>query len=214
MDPFKVTEQSLAENEGLATLTQWLEEKGIPLEEWGHSGKKDVADLLKEIEDGETQLFYDEETKQVVRLVSPIATRIFYVDEVTGEKLELIEAVQVFAIDQSERRRKLEGAVAEKGKIGENPADSVARGILEELGKEIDPSKIHFVKKVERTDNTGQSYPGIISTYSTTVFETEFDEEQFVPNNKVVALKDGDLWYAYKEEQTKKTTYFAWVAAE
>ncbi len=197
----------------LNDLTEWLSEKGVPLEEYGHSGKKEVADLLKEIKEGETQLFYDEETGEVIRKVAPIATRIFYIDPETHDKLELMEAVQVFKGDLSERRRKLSGAVAEKAKIGENPADSVSRGIQEELGLEIDPSSIRFIEKQVREDLTGQSYPGIHSIYETSVFETELDSSQFKPNIHTVQLKDGPLYYAYVEEQKKKNTYFAWKAA-
>ena len=190
------TIQTIIDEQKLEDLRKLLKVSGINLDLWtGEKGTKTVENLYKEVEDGETELHIDEKTG-VSRVVHVVAGDIYYRDNTTGRFYRLKEDRQVSKVDGNIKRRpELHGAVAEKMKVGEDPAEATARGIEEELGLTGD-FKFSKEEIIEETRLTA-TYPGLNSTYKIHKVPIEIDKANYNPAG-------------YVEEQPKKTSYFIW----
>jgi hypothetical protein len=175
----------------LKSLEEYLLRFGIPLEKWGKGYAKTLSHLLKEIESGECTIL--EEGGNLLREIEFAMCEMFYRD---GKNLfKLIEEKQVFN-DGRTRIRDKESSVSEKMMIGEDPLESLIRGVEEELGIILDESQIEEegdVKKIE----SSQSFPGLITKYSGHNFTCFLNQNQYNPNG-------------YVEVQKDKSTYFIW----
>jgi hypothetical protein len=175
----------------LKSLEEYLLRFGIPLEKWGKGYAKTLSHLLKEIESGECTIL--EEGGNLLREIEFAMCEMFYRD---GKNLfKLIEKKQVFN-DGRTRIRDKESSVSEKIMIGEDPLESLIRGVKEELGIILGESQIEEVGDVKKTESS-QSFPGLITKYSGHNFTCFLNQDQYNPNG-------------YVEVQKDKSTYFIW----
>jgi hypothetical protein len=113
-----------------------------------------------------------------------------------GEKIyKLIEDKQIFK-DGRIRRRKKDSSVSEKMKIGENPIQSLIRGIDEELGVSLNESQLSREEDLKE-EEFSQSFPGLMTRYKGHNFTCFFNDSQYNPKG-------------YIENQKDKSTYFVW----
>lgn len=172
-------------------LRDFLISNGIPVEEWGKGAAKTVAHLYKEILDKETVLSYID--GKLNRSIEFVSAQIFY-DSPSGV-LKLIEEKQVFK-DGRVRSRHLESSVSEKMKSGEDPEESVIRGIEEELKIAISRDQLKKSGIIDEVEESN-SYPGLLTRYNGYKYKIELRTHQYRPEG-------------YIEHQRDKSTYFKW----
>ena len=173
-------------------LKSQLEAYGVDTTVWGTGGYKTIDHLVKEIEDQEVILDFNEDG-ELTRISEVVAAMILCIHD--DKMYRLKEEKQVF-IDGRERVRPSAGqSVFEKMKLGEKPDEAILRGIAEELsiaGEII----LNYIEKVENIADS-KSYPGLITKSTTHFFEVELTAEQFKSQG-------------YIEEQADKITFFVW----
>ena len=175
----------------LKSLEEYLLRFKIPLEKWGKGYAKTLTHLFKEIESGECTI--SEEKGNLLREIEFVMCEMFYHD---GKNLfKLIEEKQVFN-DGRARIRDKESSVSEKMMVGEDPLESLIRGVQEELGIILDKSQIEEEGDVEKTE-ASQSFPGLITKYNGHNFTCFLNVDQYDPKG-------------YVEIQKDKSTYFIW----
>jgi hypothetical protein len=177
--------------DALASLQKQLTGAGIDTAHWGTGKAKTLEHLLKEIEEGETELISENGT--LVRKVTFGACGVFY-NSHDGRRYQLFEDRQVFN-DGRERRRAMNNAVLEKIKKGEEIITAMARGLQEELGVEGDIG-LNKIDVRERRDMS-ESYPGLTTLYAEHHFEATLSDAQYKPEG-------------YVEKQEDKSTFFVW----
>lgn len=168
------------------TLTSY----GIDPARFGTGVAKPLNNLVNEVVKGEAELI--DRNGQLVRRVSPLALDIFA--DVDGKSMWLTEDRQVFS-DGRERRRGLAQSIGEKLEPGEDPQDSVARALEEELGI----TKFRQLSEIEQITQPAMespSYPGLMSEYTTYKTAVLIDPADYKPE--------------YEEKQKDKTNYFVW----
>jgi hypothetical protein len=168
-------------------LKSYLISYGIPVDEWGKGYAKTIWHLEKEIESEECSLVEDNGT--LVREIEFVMCEIFY------KGLKLKEEKQIFK-DRRERTRVKESSMSEKMKIGEDPLNSLIRGIEEELGVDVREDQLISDGIIKREDVSG-SFPGLTTRYLGHKYSCTFDESQYNPEG-------------YVEHQKDKSTYFIW----
>ena len=173
-------------------LEKYLTSFKIPIDKWGKGYAKTTEHLLWEIESGECNLI--EKNGYLVREIEFVMCEIYYSE---GEKTyKLIEEKQVFK-DGRVRRRDKKSSVSEKMKIGEDPLESLIRGIEEELSISVDAGQIQIGDKIEKED-ISDSFPGLITKYNGYNFTCFLNKFQYDPTG-------------YQEKQKDKSTYFTWA---
>jgi len=176
----------------LKSLEEYLLRFGIPLEKWGKGYAKTSTHLFKEIESGECTLL--EERGNLLREIEFVMCEMFYHD---GKNLfKLIEEKQVFN-DGRTRIRDKESSVSEKMMIGEDPLESLIRGVEEELGIILDKSQIEE-DGVQKTE-ASQSFPGLITKYNGHNFTCFLNQDQYNPNGYIEVQKDKSTYFIWKE---------------
>ena len=175
----------------LKSLEEYLLRFRIPLEKWGKGYAKTLSHLFREIKSGECTIL--EERGNLLREIEFAMCEMFYHD---GKNLfKLIEQKQVFN-DGRTRIRDKESSVSEKMMIGEDPLETLIRGVEEELGIILGESQIEEVGDVKKTESS-QSFPGLITRYKGHNFTCFLNQDQYSPNG-------------YVEIQKDKSTYFIW----
>jgi hypothetical protein len=172
-------------------LEKYLSSFKIPIDKWGKGYAKTTEHLLWEIESGECNLVEDKGI--LFREIEFVMCEIFYLEG--DRKYKLIEDKQVFK-DGRVRTRKKDSSVSEKIKMGEDPFESLKRGILEELGIVLEDSQIEQ-KEIIDEEEESNSFPGLITRYKGNNFICYLNRSQYNPNG-------------YKEIQKDKITYFSW----
>jgi hypothetical protein len=188
----KTKESELPKSFGVLELENYLKQNGIPVEVWGKDYAKTVEHLLWEIQSKECNLI--KEGGILIREIEFVMSEIFY--KKGNETFKLIEEKQIF-VDGRERVRQKDSSVSEKIKIGEDPHESLKRGIEEELGLDLTDSQIE-TKGVFNEEEVSNSFPGLTTRYKGNKFTCYLDDTQYNPNG-------------YKEVQKDKTTYFSWI---
>lgn len=177
----------------LKSLEEYLLKFGIPLEKWGKGYAKTLSHLLREIESGECTI--SEKNGNLLREIEFVMCEMFYAD---GKNLfKLIEEKQVFN-DGRARIRDKESSVSEKMIIGEDPLESLIRGVQEELGIIIDESQIEEEMDVKKTEPS-QSFPGLITSYNGHNFTCFLNKSQYNPNGYIEVQKDKSTYFIWKE---------------
>lgn len=181
--------ESEAIKQNVVTL---LTKYSIPFEKWGQGSAKTLQHLIKEVLAGETVL--EESPEGLARKLSITYIDIFFTDA-AGKTWKLVEEKQIFK-DGRERRRNLDGSIAEKLKAGEMPDQKmVDRAIQEELAIE-GGVPTHPNGSREITEDS-PSYPGLTMKATNYYFEGSLNQTQFRPEG-------------YIEHQTDKDNYFVW----
>lgn len=177
----------------LRTLEEYLLRFNIPINEWGKGYAKTTNHLLSEIESGECRIL--EEGKKLIREIEFVMCEIFYLE---GETLfKLIEEKQVFN-DGRTRIRDKESSVSEKMIIGEDPIESLIRGIEEELGISIKENQIEKEKGIEKIE-ISQSFPGLMTKYNGHNFTCFLERSQYNPGGYIETQKDKKTYFVWKE---------------
>jgi hypothetical protein len=149
--------------------------------------------LFKEIESGECTVL--EERGNLLREIEFVMCEMFYHN---GKNLfKLIEEKQVFN-DGRTRTRDKESSVSEKMMIGEDPLESLIRGVEEELGIILDESQIEEEGGVEKTE-ASQSFPGLTTKYNGHNFTCFLNQSQYNPNGYIEVQKDKSTYFIWKE---------------
>jgi hypothetical protein len=169
----------------------FLISNGIPVEQWGKGSAKTVNHLYREILDKESTFSYVD--GKLTRSIEFVSSQIFY--DSPGGVLKLVEEKQVFK-DGRVRSRYLESSVSEKMKAGEDPGDSIIRGIEEELKISISPSQLEKEGVIDESEESN-SYPGLMTHYKGHKYRIELRTHQYRPEG-------------YIEHQRDKSTYFKW----
>ena len=158
---------------------------------WGTGGYKTLGHLLKEIEEGETEL--SEKDSSLIRTVNFVGAKLIY--KLNGQWVYLKETKQIFK-DGRSRKRNLPYSMAEKFKYGEDPKRALIRGLVEELGLYCDDNQISYFNKLKLENN--EDYPGMKSYH-------EGSEYLVILNNRQYKEE------GYIERQVDKDIYFNWV---
>lgn len=203
MENPRISEQELEQQQHIADLKLQLQQKGIPLEQWGRGEAKTVAHLAKELQEGESVLV--DKNGELVRQVTVAGITVLYEDE-TG-KYKLVEDRQVFA-DGRQRKRTMKNSVSEKMKPDEDPHAAFRRGLLEELpeiaetlGEQWTQTLTFTNVRVEEDERVSGSFPGLKSRYTAHLGDIHFSNEQYRAEG-------------YIEQQADKSTYFLWEKIE
>ena len=175
------------ESDSDTDLGSYLIRYGIPVNQWGKGYAKTIEHLEKEIESNECSLV--DKNGTLVREIEFVMCEIFY------KGLKLKEEKQTFK-DGRERTRVKESSMSEKMKIGEDPLDSLIRGIEEELGVEVREDQLISDGSIDR-EGGSRSFPGLTTRYIGHKYSCTFDESQYNPEG-------------YVEHQKDKSTYFIW----
>lgn len=182
----------LAETLTVERLADLLVTTGVDISTWGTGGAKTVAQLLKEMREGESQVTFHPEAG-VHRAVRIAWVDVLYLD-LQGNIFQLVEDRQEYR-DGRHRKRQLPSSLGEKFKPGENPDDAAVRALHEELGVSTFKS-LHEIGQ-EQELYVPDSYPGLATNYETYSFVAMLDDASFNP--------DG-----YIELQADKTNYYTW----
>jgi hypothetical protein len=193
-NPERFTDQwrEIPRDTDIATLTDKLTAASIPLHEWAQGSAKTLAHLLKEVNEGESQLSIGS-NGEMRRQVTVVGMDVLHTDA-QGNVYILREDRQEFA-DGRTRQRNLLNSLGEKMQTGEDPVAAAERALLEELGIREVTGLYHLGD--EETTHSPSSYPGLQSHYKTHGFAAVIPAESFVA--------DG-----YIEEQADKTNYYVW----
>ncbi len=143
----------------VAALGAWLMAQGVDWTAWGTGNAKSLADLWRELEEGETVL-QERPLLRVVNVVQVIVRRDDWV---------LLEAEQEFGDGQRRHRNQ---PPAEKIKPGEDYMAAAARCLQEEL--DVAPGQIQLFPETHRLTETythSPSYPGLPALYNLHVVE-------------------------------------------
>lgn len=147
--------------------------------------RKTVEDLIKEVLDGDCTI---KDNTRFVRVA-----RIY----VTYQGQMLVEVKQTRKSDGQSQSRNY-SCVSEKLKVGESPIDGAARGIKEELGLEICPTRIQ-VRGITVEIKDSRSYPILAGTrYEFHNFKLSLLEREFAPGG-------------YLADEGEMLTQFEWV---
>lgn len=171
----------------------------IPITTWGETGTKTIADLLSEINNGETILREEKigGRKRLVRYVRVCGISVYYRNQEMF--LRLREAEQVFS-GGYRRRRDSSYSVSEKIRARENPRTAARRALSEELG--LVGRDVHMVQgsSFKPPPSESESFPGLLRKFTLFSFEAFLSDEQYCPNG-------------YVENGEDKKTYFVWEEA-
>lgn len=177
-------------------LTSYLKSEGIQLDNWGTGNAKTVANLFRELSEGE--VFLVKTPEGLVRKLAAANVRVYF-QEANGQVLYLKEQKQIFKDGRERIRDHMTWSIAEKIHPGEDILAAVKRALQEELNI---TDEIVLIGKGRTVNNVNSfSYPGIKSQYVSHAFEAFLSLSQFKPNG-------------YIEEQVDKTSYWQWVRAE
>lgn len=182
-------EQPVVTVEQLASL---LTHAGIDISAWGTGSAKTVANLLKEIREGESQVTFEAENG-VRREVRVAWVDVLFLDT-DGAIYQLVEDRQEYR-DGRKRIRQLPSSLGEKFKAGEDPEAAAVRALHEELGITTLQS-LHAIG-CEAELFTPDSYPGLATNYETHSFVAVLNAGDFNPTG-------------YIETQADKTNYYVW----
>jgi len=135
-------------------LETWLVAARIDTSNWGHNNAKTVADLAREVANGESTLHVDP-PRRVVQVVQVSLWR---------DERVLIEVEQEFG---DGRKRERGHVPSEKMLPNEDPIGAALRCLKEELGLDTDqllgsPRYINSSKKMRDSP----SYPGLLSQFT------------------------------------------------
>jgi hypothetical protein len=191
---YNIFESSLSGINSYEELLSLLKKYNIPLEKWGTGVYKTPKHLWKELQEKECVL--SERDGKLYRDVDFVGARILYKKD--GVNYRLWED-RAKVKDGRIRIRPIEHSMAEKFKSGENPINSLIRGMEEELGIKLKDNQFTYYNK-DRFENNGD-YPGIHSFHNGYFYLITLTDSQFNPEG-------------YVEKQSDKTIYFVWRKVE
>ena len=134
-------------------LSDFLEQWGVSVEEWGEGNAKKVEHLFEELEKGESKL--ELKRGELLRSLRAVNIRVYYLKFKAPEEVTLFylqEIKQVFKIDERERRRSFPWSVSDKLFSGEMVIAGAIRALDEELN--ISPDRGFIPGKTEEKYRT------------------------------------------------------------
>lgn len=158
----------------------------LPVHLYGVGKAKSFEGLLKEIEDGETQMVFENDLP--VRLIQVARVYVFHKEQ------QLVESKQTIK-GQGDRFRNLD-CVSEKFKLSESALDAACRGIQEELGVSVSYSELQLLGK-KSEERVSPSYPGLMTRYDFFDFKWDMPERHY--------LEEG-----YTADEGDCITFFNW----
>lgn len=144
----------MARFESPEALSKWLESGGIDTSSWGRDGRKAVADLWIELQEGDAAL----SGPPPLRSVTVVEV------QVTRDGQQLIELAQELTGGQKRRRLR---PPSEKVKAGESAIDAAARCLQEEVGLAAAEYTVAQVPlRISESAADSPSYPGLLTRYT------------------------------------------------
>ena len=178
------------------TVEDLLRRHNVPIHSWGIGDAKTLAQLIKEINGGDSRLVVDDEG--IVRMLQTITIDISSTAP-SGVTYRLVEDRQEFDDGRVRTRRgRMRGSIGEKMKsTDEHPIDAARRGLREELGitEEI---PLKYLEMIDE-DRESRSYPGLRSRYELHLFSGIIPSHLFIPEG-----------YTEKNDDLSMTTFFVW----
>ena len=162
----------------------------LSLELYGYGQAKSFQSLLDEIDNGESQIIWEE--NKPVRCLKVCRVKVISLDN----KLTLFEDRQEFA-DGRIRQRGFD-KLSEKMGVDENPMTAAERALKEELGMSDEALKLTpiYPDGIDSKELDSPSYPGLLTRY-------EFHD--------FLAYYTVEYWQEeFREVQPDKTTVFVW----
>tara|TARA_B100000745_G_scaffold254553_1_gene176986 strand:+ start:311 stop:862 length:552 start_codon:yes stop_codon:yes gene_type:complete len=175
----------------LEQLKKLLADHGVDISAFGIGKAKTLANLLEEVNSGETQLEVAEGI--LVRSVGVVSIDVYC--RVGAVRMRLTEDRQEFLDGRVRKRDYLYGAVSEKMNPGEEVTNAIGRGLAEEL--KVSNFSVENLTEPIITSLESPSYPGLQSKYTTYEVSVNLDVSDYRPEG-------------YVEEQGDKSTFFVW----
>lgn len=162
--------------ESLGHMLSVLSSHGIAAREWGRDGKRSAYDLYREITDGESVLYLDDEFR--LRKYSR-AVKMNVVDHTGTYRLYEAERLDP-ATGMTKVPRPLKYSLGEKIKEwkGEQPETAALRALQEELGIE-EPLELHSLGRTVWGEREDFDFPGLIMVSDTNYFEAQISESDY-----------------------------------
>lgn len=156
------------------TLKAILDRGQVDWRSWASPVTKTAADLLKELDEGETIISVND-SGEVLRVAQPVFINVRYGD------LELIEVRQIFV------EGKNVGKIKEKGNnflgekiIGEEePLAAAERGLREELHLSIEDKQRLIPKPPVLRRENSKSYPTLNTEYRDNIYTLELTDDEY-----------------------------------
>lgn len=122
----------------LAHMRRLLSELGVPLKKWGKKKAKGLNDLWEEIQAGETLLFLNTQTNEIVREIHPVLITIYHDAGYGVGRIALAELSRSGGKSAWKRwsrySKQKNASLSEKKRSDETPIEAAIRGLQEELG--------------------------------------------------------------------------------
>lgn len=177
----------------LEELKDLLRKHNVPFQKWGQPGKKDLAELLKEINDGDSRLM--EVDGRLFRRVECATLDVFHIAK-GGQKLRLKETHQI--VHDRYRKRVRNWSIYEKKRPDEDPLLCARRALAEELGI-TDQLRLHGIP-IKYDECESRSFSGLHCTYAFHPFNVYLPKSWYRPEG-----------YVDTSEAPREYTYFKWV---
>ncbi len=107
-------------------------------------------------------------------------------------------------------RDTLPGSIAEKGKRGENPMETVIRGLSEELKIDVKKNQLRLVDMNMHFVPSPDAYKGLTTRRQSSYFECRLTDTQYKPNGTIIFPSGSNEEYAYLDKNMVSRTLTLW----
>lgn len=107
-------------------------------------------------------------------------------------------------------RNTLPGSLAEKGKVGENPTDTLMRGLSEELHIHINKTQLRLLDMDMFFVPLPDAFKGLTTRRQSSYYECHLTDSQYKPNGTIVFPPGSAERYAYLDKDLDSRTMTLW----